>query len=31
MAMFADKLSNKKYKFCIDVEWFDGWKDYLYK
>lgn len=31
MAKFADNLSNKKSKFCIDKEWLEKWKKYLYE
>lgn len=31
MAKFADQLSNKKSKVCVDVRWFDKWKKYLYE
>ena len=30
MATFADKLTNKKFRFCIDIEWLEKWKQYLY-
>ena len=31
MAKFADQLSSKKYKACVEIEWFNKWKKYLYE
>lgn len=30
MAKFADQLSNKKSKVCVNGRWFEQWKRYLY-
>lgn len=30
MAKFADQLSSKKSRACVDIEWFEKWKRYLY-
>lgn len=30
MAKFADQLSNKKSKVCVDLKWFEQWRKYLY-
>lgn len=31
MAKFADQLSSKKSKVCINIKWFEQWKRYLYE
>ena len=31
MAKFADQLSSKKHKACVEIEWFNKWKKYLYE
>ena len=31
MAKFADQLSGKKNKVCIEIEWLNKWKKYLYE
>jgi hypothetical protein len=31
MAKFADQMSNRKNKVCIDTDWLAKWRKYLYE